>query len=91
MNTIYAELACAFTGTDDRALAAWLETAVRQRNPEVALRCEAYWNAASEDEQTKVGAYIGLAEPEAKDASLRRAVVADFGQLAEIAGQLLDD
>lgn len=86
MNTIYDEMACAATGTDCNATAAWLQEALRIDRPDAARRAEAHWAKADAALQDAICAKVMEVERE----PLSDVIMRDYADLWTLASNLLD-
>jgi hypothetical protein len=87
-----SELACAATGTDAPATAAWLRVALAQDRPAALQRVEAHWPLLEEHEQSALYEEVVNGTEgslELHDARVPHRVVADYAELAARANHLL--
>ena len=93
MSNIYHEFMLAVSMVDSNATLAYLQTAARQKAPDLAARCESFWNAADEDEMYSVWVRLGYADTNVVDGTttIPAQVIRDFRDLAELARTLIGE
>ena len=87
---IVKEMACAATGTDCPATAAWLQVRLMQDRPCELARANAHWQAADEPLRAAIAAKLGMTEPLSERFPIHDAIVRDYEDLMGRASNLLD-
>ncbi len=86
---IVKELACAATGEDCGATAAWLQALLAQDRPLELARANAHWQAAGEPLQAAIASQLGMTEPTGERCPVCSAIMADYTDLLERAVNVL--
>ena len=87
---IVNELACAVTGTDYPATAAWLQVRLAQDRPLELARVNAHWSAAGETLRAAIAAKLGITEPFVERSPVHDCIIRDYVDLMSRASNLLD-